>query len=79
MAAPHVTGVAALVLSERLLPPGAVAGVLNSTADPIPCPPNPFNPGPPFNWEATCDGGEGYNGFYGHGQVNAYRAVVGSH
>ena len=78
MAAPHVTGVAALVLSQRYRPPGAVAGVLNSTADPIPCPPNPFSPGPPYDYEAICAGGDGYNGFYGHGQVNAYRAVTGS-
>ncbi len=79
MSAPHVAGVAALILSQRLMPPGAVSGVLNSTADPMPCPANPFNPGPPFNYFAICEGGAGYNGFYGHGQVNAYQAVAGSH
>jgi subtilisin family serine protease len=79
MAAPHVAGVAALVLSERQLPAGAVTGVLNSTADPIPCPENPFNPGPPFDFEALCAGGDGYNGFFGHGQVNALGAVQKVH
>lgn len=78
MAAPHVTGVAALVLSQRMRPPGAVAGVLNSTADPVPCPPNPFDPDAMGTFEAICAGGEGYNGFYGHGQVNAYEAVIGA-
>ncbi|HEX6572601.1 MAG TPA: S8 family serine peptidase [Steroidobacteraceae bacterium] len=80
MAAPHVAGVAALVLSERQLPAGAVTGVLNSTATPLPCPENPFDPGPPFGaFVATCAGGDGYNGFYGHGQVDAHRAVTAVH
>jgi subtilisin family serine protease len=75
MASPHVAGVAALVLSQGHRPPGALTGVLDSTADSLDCPPNPFSPGPPFDFAATCDGGAGYNGFYGHGQVNALSAV----
>jgi subtilisin family serine protease len=77
MAGPHVAGVAALI--ESVYPgisPGGTAGMINSTADPTPCPPNPFNPGPPFDFEAWCYGGAGYNGFYGHGQVNAYQAIA---
>jgi subtilisin family serine protease len=77
MASPHAAGVAALILSQNLgLPPGALAAKLMATADPLPCPANPYDPGPPFYWPATCQGGQ-HNSFYGHGQVNAYRAVIG--
>lgn len=77
MASPHAAGVAALAISAHgKMPPGALQALLTSTADPMACPPNPFNPGPPFNFAATCIGGDGYNGFYGHGQVNALSAVT---
>ncbi len=77
MASPHVAGVAALAISAHgKMPPGAVQALINRTADPMDCPPNPFNPGPPFDFAATCVGGNGYNGFYGHGQVNALNAVT---
>ena len=76
MAAPHVSGVAALIISQYgKMPPGAVQAILNQTADPIPCPPNPFDPGGTGMWTAFCQGGAGYNGFYGHGQVNALSAI----
>ncbi|MGB7873210.1 MAG: S8 family serine peptidase [Anaerolineales bacterium] len=79
MASPHVAGVAALIISQYgKMPQGRVSAYLTSTADPIECPPNPFNPGPPFNYLATCQGGAGYNSFYGHGQVNAFNAVTHS-
>lgn len=79
MASPHVAGVAALILSQfGRIPQGAVQAMLTQTADPLACPPNPYNPGPPYNWPATCVGGQGYNGFYGHGQVNAFSAVTHS-
>lgn len=77
MASPHVAGVAALAISAHgKMPPDAVSALINRTADPIPCPPNPFNPGPPYNYSAVCQGGAGYNGFYGHGQVDALAAVM---
>ena len=77
MASPHVAGVAALIISQYgKMPPGRVAAYLTQTADPVACPTNPFNPGPPFNYLAFCQGGEGYNSFYGHGQVNALQAVT---
>jgi subtilisin family serine protease len=77
MASPHVAGVAALIVSQfGKMPPGRVQALINQTADPLPCPPNPFNPDPPFNYLAECQGGTGYNGFYGHGQVNALSAVT---
>jgi lantibiotic leader peptide-processing serine protease len=78
MASPHVAGVAALIISQHggSLSPGRVAARISQTADPIPCPPNPFNPGPPFNFAARCQGGAGHNAFYGAGQVNALSAVT---
>jgi subtilisin family serine protease len=77
MASPHAAGVAALILSQfGKMPAGAVQIALTSTADPMACPPNPFNPGGADVWLANCVGGGGYNGFYGHGQVNALSAVT---
>ena len=76
MASPHAAGVAALAISAHgKMSPGAVGAIVENTADAMDCPPNPFNPGPPFNFLAICEGGPGYNGFYGHGQVNALAAV----
>ena len=74
MASPHVAGVAALAISAHgKLSPGAVQALITRTADPVACPPDPFNPGGFF--PARCQGGAGYNGFHGHGQVNALAAV----
>jgi subtilisin family serine protease len=76
MATPHVAGVAALIISQfGKLSPGALQARINRTADSLPCPPNPFNPGGNGTALATCDGGAGYNGFFGHGQVNAWSAI----
>jgi subtilisin family serine protease len=78
MASPHAAGVAALILSQNpSMAQGALAAKLQSTADPKACPENPFNPGPPYNWPAYCQGGT-HNSFYGHGQVNAYNGVTSS-
>jgi len=77
MASPHAAGVAALILSQfGKMPQGAVQAMITRTADPMACPPNPFDPGGTGAWLATCQGGDGYNGFYGHGQVNALNAVT---
>jgi lantibiotic leader peptide-processing serine protease len=79
MAAPHVAGVAALIKSQGVKSPGAVAARINNTADPLPCPsdmsiyanfPSVSNGAP-----QVCTGGTGYNSFNGHGQVNALNAV----
>jgi subtilisin family serine protease len=82
-AAPHVAGVAALVQSRfGPMSPGAVAAVINQTADPIGCPDAAtlalFAPFPQTsNGEPqSCQGGTGYNSWYGHGEVNALRAVT---
>jgi len=77
MASPHAAGVAALILSQfGKMPQGAVQAALTNTADPMACPANPFDPGGTGAFLATCVGGSGYNGFFGHGQVNAFNAVT---
>ncbi len=76
MASPHVAGVAALIISRYgKLAPGNVQALIGRTADPVACPVGPFDPGGSGAFLATCDGGSGYNGFYGHGQVNALTAI----
>lgn len=80
MASPHVAGVAALIVSTGVTSPGAVAAKLANTADPLPCPPDPsiYAPFPAVDNGApqVCQGGPGNNGFNGHGQVNALKAVT---
>lgn len=79
-AAPHVTGVAALIVSrygdEDGLDPGRVERILEVTAQPIACPPNPYTRvvgGTTFT--ATCSGRDDFNGFFGHGEVDALAAL----
>ena len=76
MASPHVAGVAALALSAHpTLSPGALASMLERTADPLPCPPGVYDPRPTLpQYQAVCTGGE-RNGFYGAGNVNAFNVV----
>jgi subtilisin family serine protease len=72
--------------------PGAVAAYLQQTADPQPCPTELPAQGAPGSSRANtpyanstrpdgslqeCQGGEGYNSWYGSGQVNALSAVTG--
>jgi subtilisin family serine protease len=67
MAAPHVTGVAALATSQHgKMSPGALQAVITSSADPVSCPEN----------SSECKEAAGYNSFSGHGQVNALKAVT---
>jgi subtilisin family serine protease len=76
MASPHVAGVAALIISRYgKLSPGALQAMITRTADPLACPASPFDPGGNGVFLATCEGGSGYNGFFGHGQVNALTAI----
>jgi subtilisin family serine protease len=90
MAGPHVAGVAALVVSRFGDPdnpqngkmrPGAVQQYVEKTADPQPCPTEEemafYAPFPrPDGEPQECQGGEGYNSWYGHGEVNAFKAVT---
>jgi lantibiotic leader peptide-processing serine protease len=73
-AAAHVSGVAALIVSRfgdlanpqnGKLRPGFVEARLQETAERKLCPPDP-----------RCEGGESYNGFFGHGEVDALAAVT---
>ncbi|MFD0208874.1 S8 family serine peptidase [Streptomyces hirsutus] len=75
MAAPHVAGVAALLKSRYpWAPPAQLQALLKAQAN---------NPGCPESYDqngdgvqdATCEGGSRVNGFYGHGIVDALRAV----
>ncbi len=81
MASPHVAGVAALIVSLGITSPGAVTARLDNTADPMPCPADvsmyAFFPATDNGAPQTCQGGSGYNGWFGHGQVNALTAVGG--
>jgi subtilisin family serine protease len=81
MAAPHVAGVAALIASRfGHQSPAEMRQRLNRATDPLPCPAGPFNPAypGPDGKPAHCSGTTNYNSFYGHGQVNALKAVAGS-
>jgi hypothetical protein len=82
-----VTGVVALIISEEGrnrrggfgLDPRRVERILTRSATETACPtPNPFtygNVGRPAEFDAFCEGDEDFNGFYGHGIVNAEEAV----
>ncbi|MFD7659204.1 S8 family serine peptidase [Actinosynnema sp. NPDC059797] len=91
MAAPHATGVAALVVSQYgkkdrahpgtlTLSPDKVQEVLVKTAIPRACPePRTVSyedVGRPAEFTATCVGDAKFNGFYGYGIVDAYGAVT---
>jgi subtilisin family serine protease len=90
MASPHVSGVAALIVSEfgtpdaafpnsRRLSPSQVEAKLFATATKTPCPePRTVSYehlGLPAEHTATCEGDANFNGFYGHGIVDAFAAV----
>lgn len=87
MAAPHATGVAALIIStygkfkggDVSLDPAKVERVLEGTATATPCPtPRTLDyPDRGDEYTATCEGDLEFNGFYGHGQIDAYQAIVG--
>jgi lantibiotic leader peptide-processing serine protease len=83
MAAPHVTGIAALIMSEGVTSPNAVASIITGTADPISCPTDlsiySFFPSVDNGAPQLCQGGVGYNSFNGRGQVNALSAVTFPH
>jgi subtilisin family serine protease len=73
MAAPHVSGVAALLASVRPeAGPQELATLLRQQADPLPC---PVRSNDTNDSDATC-AGERDNGFYGHGLVDALTAVT---
>ena len=86
MAAPHATGVAALIISEfgvsdgkggLTMSPDAVKARLEGTATPHACPPGGVEDYTLVGrtWTNTCTGTVEFNDFYGHGIVNALAAV----
>jgi len=81
MASPHVAGVAALIESMGVRNPEKVKEIINDTANPLPCPTAAvlalYAPFPSVNNDAPqqCEGDTEYNGWYGHGEVNALAAV----
>jgi lantibiotic leader peptide-processing serine protease len=92
MASPHVAGVAALIISRfgdlnspqnGKMRPDQVKAFLDQTADPQPCPTflpptyeELFGVGTESGQFYACEGGPGYNSWYGNGQVNAFNAVT---
>jgi subtilisin family serine protease len=92
MAAPHAAGVAALIVSRfgslnspqnGKMRPDQVKAFLDQTADPQPCPATLpptyesfFGVGTESGTFAQCQGGPGYNSWYGNGQVDAFNAVT---
>ena len=89
MAAPHVTGVAALILSrfgnqgEDEDASGKLRRLIDLSADAVACPSATvlaeYAPFPSANNGASqaCTGGPNNNSWYGHGQINALKAVTG--
>ncbi|MFD1320740.1 S8 family serine peptidase [Micromonospora sonneratiae] len=90
MAAPHASGVAALIVSKfgkrdfgrggLTLDPNKVENHLYRTAAEHACPTPRLqqyrNEGRDETYDAYCAGGENFNGFYGYGIVDAYAAVT---
>jgi hypothetical protein len=90
MAAPHATGVAALIVSTHgrrdrrhgglTMSPRAVERVMTRTARQTPCPFPPIatypDRAPDLTYTAHCEGTLAHNGFYGRGIVNALTAVL---
>jgi len=75
MAAPHVAGVAALVASAHPgLGPEGLRAALYRGARPTACPTD-YDLTGDGRQDAFCAGYSGYNGFYGHGQVDAAGAL----
>jgi subtilisin family serine protease len=76
MAAPHVSGVVALLASTHpAASPSQLTRMLNSQAETLPCPADYDLNGTGVQ-DAFCTGYSEYNSFYGHGLVNALSAVT---
>lgn len=80
MSSPHAAGVAALIVSEHgRVGPDAVQRIMESTAREVPCPTprtvDYLDEGRDASYTATCHGDAAFNGFYGHGAVDALSAV----
>jgi subtilisin family serine protease len=77
MAAPHATGVVALLASRHPnSTPKELATMLTGEASQVPCPAD-YDLNDTGTQDGYCTGYGPYNGFYGHGLVNALAAVTG--
>jgi subtilisin family serine protease len=88
MASPHAAGVASLIVSQYgkysggkvTMDPDKVQRVIEGTAFQTPCPVPPtvdyLDEGRDATYTATCEGTTAFNGFYGHGIVDAWSAVT---
>ncbi|MFD8522883.1 S8 family serine peptidase [Streptomyces capillispiralis] len=75
MASPHAAGVAALLKSKHpWATPAQLQALLKAQADNPGCPESYDQDGDGVQ-DATCEGGNRVNGFYGYGIVDALRAV----
>lgn len=75
MAAPHVSGVLALLASTHpKASPSTLTRLLNNQAQNVPCPAD-YDLSGNGTQDAYCSGYAPYNGFYGHGLVDALAAV----
>ncbi|WP_254878422.1 S8 family serine peptidase [Streptomyces sp. NA04227] len=76
MASPHAAGVAALLKSTHPdASPAQLQRLLKAQADNPGCPTEPYDPDGNGTVDSTCVGDDEVNGFYGHGIVNALKAV----
>lgn len=76
MAAPHVSGVAALVKGKHpQAAPQEIQWRLKAWADNPGCPTEPYDPDGDGDVDAECAGHEKVNSFYGYGIVDALDAV----
>jgi len=88
MASPHAVGVAALAIDHygksgkggKSLAPDLTGAIVAAAATETPCPTPPLqsyvNVGRPAEFDALCEGSTSFNGFYGHGIIDAYRTVT---
>lgn len=73
--APHVAGVAALAIGRfGKMTPDALLVRLSLAANPLPCPPSPYDPGD-TGQPAFCKGPPFYNDFYGAGLLDALETI----
>jgi subtilisin family serine protease len=76
MAGPHAAGVAALLKSTHpKAGPEQLQALLEAQADNPGCPTEPYDPDGNGVEDSNCEGRDAYNGFYGHGIVDALDAV----
>ncbi|GAA5109604.1 S8 family serine peptidase [Haloechinothrix salitolerans] len=75
MAAPHVSGVLALIAAEHPdASPERLRQRLTANTQPLPCP-DDYDLTGDGTQDAYCTGYRAYNGFYGHGMVDAVAAL----